>query len=299
MTATMKASPSSLARRIDGIAVAAGVRAAAAGIAARCKAASRAPGLAVILVGDSAASKVYVRNKIRACAEAGIHSVHRELPADTGQQTLLAEIDTLNRDPAIDGILVQLPLPKHIDARSVIEAIDPSKDVDGLHPMNAGLLATGAPAMVPCTPLGVMHLIAHTGVALRGAQAVIVGASNLVGKPQALLLLAAGATITICNSKTRELKAHTLRADILVVATGRPRMITGDMIMPGAVVIDVGINRMEDGKLCGDVDFASASVRAGWITPVPGGVGPMTIAMLLDNTVRAAARRLGVDATKA
>ena len=285
------------AKRIDGTAIAAACRASAARIAARCKAAGRAPGLAVILVGDSPASKVYVRNKVKACAEAGIHSVHRELPATTDQNTLLAAIAELNRDPAIDGILVQLPLPAHIDPRAVIEAIDPAKDVDGFHPINAGALATGAPAMVPCTPLGVMRLIEHTGVAVRGAEAVVVGASNIVGKPQALLLLAAGATVTICNSKTRDLKAQTLRADILVVATGRAKMITGDMVAPGAVVIDVGINRMDDGKLCGDVDFESASRHAGWITPVPGGVGPMTIAMLLDNTVRAAARRLGVDAS--
>ncbi|MGE0310654.1 MAG: bifunctional methylenetetrahydrofolate dehydrogenase/methenyltetrahydrofolate cyclohydrolase FolD [Lautropia sp.] len=287
--------PPAGARRIDGTAIAAACRAQAAAIAARCTAAGRAPGLAVILVGDSAPSRVYVRNKIKACAEAGIHSVHRELAGDTTLAALLAEIDALNRDPSIDGILVQLPLPAHLDSRAVIAAIDPSKDVDGLHPMNAGALASGTPAMVPCTPLGVMRLIEHTGIALRGAQAVIVGASNLVGKPQALLLLAAGATVTICNSKTRDLKAHTLRAEVLVVATGRPKMITGDMIAPGAVVIDVGINRMDDGTLCGDVDFASASARAGWITPVPGGVGPMTIAMLLDNTVRAAARRLGID----
>ncbi len=282
------------ARLIDGTAIAAQIRSAAADAAARCAAAGRRPGLAVILVGDSAASGVYVRNKIRACEQAGLHSVNDLLPADTSEATLIDRIAALNADPLIDGILVQLPLPPQIDSRKVIEAIDPAKDVDGLHLINAGALMTGAPRLVPCTPLGVMRLLEHTGTQLRGAEAVIVGASNLVGKPQLHLLLQAGATVTLCNSKTRDLAAHTRRADVLVVAVGRPGMVTGDMIRPGAVVIDVGINRTTDGKLCGDVDFASARAVAGWITPVPGGVGPMTIAMLLQNTVDSARRNLGL-----
>jgi methylenetetrahydrofolate dehydrogenase (NADP+)/methenyltetrahydrofolate cyclohydrolase len=282
------------AKLIDGTAIAAGFRAGAAEGAARCLAAGRRPGLAVLLVGDSAASRVYVRNKVKACEQAGFHSVSDELPADLTEQQLLARIAELNADPAVDGILVQLPLPAHIDSRKVIEALDPAKDVDGFHLVNAGALMTGAPRLVPCTPLGVMKLLEHTGVALRGAQAVVIGASNLVGKPLLHLLLQAGATVTICNSKTRDLAAHSRLADVLVVAVGRPGMVTGDMIKPGAVVIDVGINRLDNGKLAGDVDFASAREIAGWITPVPGGVGPMTIAMLLENTVQIAQKRLGV-----
>ncbi|MGE8604618.1 bifunctional methylenetetrahydrofolate dehydrogenase/methenyltetrahydrofolate cyclohydrolase FolD [Bordetella trematum] len=250
------------------------------------------PGLAVVLVGEDPASQVYVRNKVAACEKAGLHSVKEQYPADLSEADLLARIDALNRDPAIHGILVQLPLPGHLDAHKVIEAIAPEKDVDGFHISNAGLLMTGQPLFRPCTPYGVMKMLQAQGVALRGAEAVVVGASNIVGKPMAMLLLAAGATVTLCNSKTRDLAAHTRRADVLVVATGRPRMITGDMVKPGAVVIDVGINRGEDGKLCGDVDFASAAEVAGAITPVPGGVGPMTIAMLLVNTVEAAERAL-------
>ena len=281
------------ARLIDGTAIAASIRAKAAESAARCLAAGRRPGLAVVLVGDSAASRIYVRNKIRTCEQAGFHSVSDELPNDLPEKRLLARIAELNADPTIDGILVQLPLPAHIDSRRIVEAIDPAKDVDGLTLVNAGALMAGTPRLVPCTPLGVMKLLEHTGVPLRGAQAVIIGASNLVGKPQLHLLLQAGATVTICNSKTRDLAAHTQRADVLVVAVGRPGMINGNMIKPGAVVIDVGINRLESGKLSGDVDFASASQVAAWITPVPGGVGPMTIAMLLENTVEAARKRLG------
>jgi hypothetical protein len=235
-----------------------------------------------------------VRNKIRACEAAGFHSVSEHLPESTSEADLLALLDRLNHDPAVHGILVQLPLPAHIDTRRVIEAISPVKDVDGFHVANAGALMTGAPQLVPCTPLGVMRLLETTGVPLRGAEAVIVGASNLVGKPQLHLLLQAGATVTLCNSKTRDLAAQTRRADILVVAVGRPRMITADMIKPGAVVIDVGINRLPDGKLAGDVDFEGAQDVAGWITPVPGGVGPMTIAMLLQNTITAARRQLGL-----
>jgi len=279
---------------IDGTAIASRFRAEAAQAAARCLAAGRRPGLAVIQVGDSAASRVYVRNKVRACQEAGFHSVSDALPESHSEQLLLDRIAMLNDDQDVDGILVQLPLPPHIDSRRVIEAIDPEKDVDGFHLVNAGALMTGAPRLVPCTPLGVTRLLEHTGVALRGAQAVIVGASNLVGKPLFHLLLQAGATVTICNTKTVDVPAHTLRADVLVVAVGRPNMITGEMIKPGAVVVDVGINRLPDGTLCGDVEFKSASERAAWITPVPGGVGPMTIAMLLENTVRIAQKRLKI-----
>ncbi len=282
------------AQIIDGAAIAAQCRSRVAEGAAACLAAGRRPGLAVILVGDSAASQVYVRNKVRACEAAGFHSVNDTLPSSTSEADLLARIAALNGDPSIDGILVQLPLPAHIDSRKVIEAIDPAKDVDGFHLINAGALMTGAPRLVPCTPLGVMTLIEHTGLALRGARAVIVGASNLVGKPQLHLLLAAGATVTLCNSKTRDLATLTRSADLLVVAVGRPNMITGDMVKPGAVVIDVGINRQADGKLCGDVEFESARAVAGWITPVPGGVGPMTIAMLLQNTLDATRRTLGI-----
>lgn len=283
------------AKLIDGVAISAqvkeAVRQAAAEIQART---GKAPGLAVILVGDSAASQVYVRNKIRACEAAGFHSVSAHLPESTTEEELLARLDALNHDDSVHGILVQLPLPAHIDTRRVIEAISPRKDVDGFHVVNAGALMTGAPQLVPCTPLGVMTLLEHTGVPLRGAEAVIVGASNLVGKPQLHLLLQAGATVTLCNSKTRDLAAQTRRADVLVVAVGRPRMISGDMIKPGAVVIDVGINRLADGKLTGDVDFDTAREVAGWITPVPGGVGPMTIAMLLQNTITAARTQLGL-----
>jgi len=227
---------------------------------------------------------------VAACEKAGLYSVKEQYPATMSEAELLQRIATLNQDPAIHGILVQLPLPPHMDAHKVIEAIAPEKDVDGFHISNAGLLMTGQPLFRPCTPYGVMKMLEAENVPLRGAEAVIVGASNIVGKPMAMLLLAAGATVTLCNSKTRDLAAHTRRADILVVATGKPGIVTGDMIKPGAVVIDVGINRGADGKLCGDVDFASAAEVAGAITPVPGGVGPMTIAMLLVNTVEAAER---------
>ena len=246
------------------------------------------PGLAVILVGADPASAVYVRNKIRACEEVGITSFHETYDADLPEAELLTKIAELNANPTVHGILVQLPLPKHIDPQKVIEAIDPSKDVDGFHPANVGLLAIGRPRFIPCTPFGVMKMLEDEQVPLRGATACVVGASNIVGKPMTLLLQAAGATVTICNSKTRDLAFHTKHADVLVVATGRPKMITGEMIKPGAVVIDVGINRLDDGSLCGDVDFASASQVASAITPVPGGVGPMTIAMLLANCVGSA-----------
>ena len=250
------------------------------------------PGLAVLLVGADPASQVYVRNKVKACSEAGFHSVLEQLPAELTEAELLARIDALNNDPTIHGILVQLPLPAHLSSHTVIEAIAPEKDVDGFHVANAGMLMTGQPQFVPCTPYGVMKMLESEQVPLRGAEAVIVGASNIVGKPMAMLMLQAGATVTLCNSKTRDLAAQTRRADVLVVATGKPGIVNGSMIKPGAVVIDVGINRGADGKLCGDVDFASASEVAGAITPVPGGVGPMTIAMLLVNTLEAAERSL-------
>lgn len=279
------------AQLIDGTQIAAEVREQVRQRAERLRQRGTQPALAVVLVGADPASQIYVRNKIKACAQAGIESRHIELPADVSSEVLLATIAGLNEDPQIHGILVQLPLPPHLDSRQVIELIDPDKDVDGFHPSNAGALFTGEPRFVPCTPLGVMTLIARTGLALRGARAVVVGASNIVGKPQAMLLLQAGATVTICNSKTRDLAAHTARADVLVVAVGRAKMITGAMIQPGAVVIDVGMNRLPDGKLSGDVDFESAREQAGWITPAPGGVGPMTIATLLSNTLDAAERR--------
>lgn len=284
------------ARIIDGVALSQRIREEVAQRVAALAAQGTRPGLAVVLVGEDPASQVYVRNKVAACEKAGLHSVKEQYPADMTEAELLARIDTLNRDPAIHGILVQLPLPKHMDAHKVIEAIAAEKDVDGFHVSNAGLLMTGQPLFRPCTPYGVMKMLESEGVALRGAEAVIVGASNIVGKPMAMLLLQAGATITICNSKTRDLAAQTRRADVLVVATGKPGMIDGSMIKPGAIVIDVGINRGADGKLCGDVDFASASQVAGAITPVPGGVGPMTIAMLLVNTVEAAERAAGLTA---
>jgi len=248
------------------------------------------PGLAVIVVGDDPASQVYVRNKVKACEDVGFHSVLERYPAELDEAQLLARIATLNADPSIHGILVQLPLPKHIAADRVLEAIASEKDVDGFHVANAGALMVGAPLFKPCTPYGCMKMLESIEYPLRGARAVVIGASNIVGKPMAMLLLQAGATVTICNSKTKDLGAHTKEADILVVATGKPKMIMGNMIKPGAVVIDVGINRLPDGKLCGDVDFDTAKYVAGWITPVPGGVGPMTITMLLMNTLEAVER---------
>jgi methylenetetrahydrofolate dehydrogenase (NADP+)/methenyltetrahydrofolate cyclohydrolase len=277
-------------RVIDGVRLAATIREDVAARAAALAKKGIKPGLAVILVGQDPASQVYVRNKVAACEKAGLHSVLEQYPADMTQDALLSRIETLNVDPHIHGILVQLPLPKHIDSHRVIETIAAQKDVDGFHISNAGLLMTGTPLFRPCTPYGVMKMLESEQVVLRGAVAVIVGASNIVGKPMAMLLQAAGATVTICNSKTRDLAWHTRHADIVVVATGKPGMVTGDMIKPGAIVIDVGINRSADGKLCGDVDYASVKEVAGAITPVPGGVGPMTIAMLLVNTLEAAER---------
>ena len=250
------------------------------------------PGLAVIVVGDDPASQVYVRNKVKACEDVDFHSVLERYPAELEEAQLLARIATLNADPSIHGILVQFPLPKHISAERVLESIASDKDVDGFHIANAGALMVGAPLFKPCTPYGCMKMLESIDYPLRGARAVVIGASNIVGKPMAMLLLQAGATVTICNSKTKDLSAHTKEADVLVVATGKPKMITGNMVKPGSVVIDVGINRQSDGKLCGDVDFDTAKYVAGWITPVPGGVGPMTITMLLMNTLEAVERSM-------
>ena len=246
------------------------------------------PGLAVLLVGDNPASQVYVRNKVKACEQAGFHSVLEQLPADLSESELLARVDALNRDPLIHGILVQLPLPAHIDAHKVIEAIDPAKDVDGFHVASAGALMTGLPGFWPCTPHGCMKMLEHIGYSLRGKHAVVIGRSNIVGKPMALMLLQQNATVTLCHSATVDLKAHTLQADVIVAAVGKRHVLTADMVKPGAVVIDVGMNRDDEGKLCGDVDFAGVSQVASHITPVPGGVGPMTITMLLVNTLESA-----------
>ncbi len=276
------------AQLLDGVALSKKIRTEIAARGAIVTAKGVRPGLAVIVVGENPASQVYVRNKVKACEDVGFHSVLERYSADLGEEELLARIAILNADPAIHGILVQLPLPEHIAAERVLEAIAPEKDVDGFHVANAGALMVGQPAFKPCTPYGCMKILESIDYPIRGSRAVIVGASNIVGKPMAMLLLQAGATVTICNSKTRDLGHHTKDADILVVATGKPKMITGNMVKNGAVVIDVGINRMPDGKLCGDVDFDAVQYIAGWITPVPGGVGPMTITMLLMNTLEAA-----------
>ncbi len=248
----------------------------------------RRPGLAVVLVGENPASQVYVRNKRRSCEEVGFYSERHDLPVDTSEADLLALIDKLNADDAIDGILVQLPLPEQIDEESVIERILPTKDVDGFHPYNVGRLVLRMPILRPCTPKGIMTMLERTGQKLEGLDAVIIGQSNIVGRPMALELLAARCTITVCHSRTKDLEEKCRNADILVAAVGRSRFVTGDWIKPGAIVIDVGINRTDEGKLVGDVDFDSCSERASWITPVPGGVGPMTIATLLENTLQAA-----------
>ena len=278
------------ARILDGKALGARLR---AGLAARIVGLPFKPGLRVVRVGEDPASGVYVRNKDRAAAEAGFDSATIHLPETTTEADLLAEIARLNADPAVDGILVQLPLPAHIRAEAAIAAVDPAKDVDGFHPLNAGRLAAGEPGLVPCTPRGVMHLLAEAGVALRGARALVLGRSQIVGRPMAQLLLGADCTVTIAHSRTRDLPAECRRAEILVAAAGRAEMVRGDWIAPGAVVIDVGINRMPDGKLVGDVAYAEAVGHAGAITPVPGGVGPMTIACLLENTLEAALARRG------
>ncbi|MBU3724917.1 MAG: bifunctional methylenetetrahydrofolate dehydrogenase/methenyltetrahydrofolate cyclohydrolase FolD [Burkholderiaceae bacterium] len=280
---------------IDGLALAKTIRVQAAQRAAICASKGRPPGLTVVLVGSNPASQVYVRNKVKACEEAGIRSTLIERPESLTESELLEIIHGLNQDPAVDGILVQLPLPKHIDSHQVIEAIAADKDVDGFHISNAGALMTGRPLFQPCTPYGVMKMLESIDAPIWGANAVICGASNIVGKPMAMMLLAKGATVTLCNSKTRALEEHTRRADILVAAIGRPQMIKADMVKPGAIVIDVGINRLATGKLAGDVDFESVRRVAGAITPVPGGVGPMTIAMLLINTLESAERRLHIS----
>lgn len=275
------------AQIIDGKKLAAETRAEIAAQVEVQKAAGVTPGLAVIIVGENPASQVYVRNKHRACGEVGMYSEVIELPGDTTEDTLLAKIAELNEDNKIDGILVQLPLPKHIDEEKVIRAIRPDKDVDAFHPVNTGKIMIGNPDFLPCTPAGVMVMLKKTGIDITGKHCVVVGRSNIVGKPMAMLLLGANGTVTVCHSKTKDLAAVTREADILVVAIGRADFITGDMVKKGAVVIDVGMNRREDGKLTGDVDFASASEAASYITPVPGGVGPMTITMLLQNTLTA------------
>lgn len=251
----------------------------------------RRPGLAAILVGRDPASEIYVRNKRKACVEAGIHSLAHDLPQSASEQDLLRLIDDLNRDERVDGILVQLPLPEQIRQTSIIERIDPAKDADGFHPFNIGRLAQRIPLTRPCTPWGIVKLLEHAGIEARGKHAVVVGASNVVGRPMALELLLMGATTTVCHRHTSDLETHVGRADILVVAVGKPAMIPGEWIKEGAVVVDVGMNRLDTGKLVGDVDFESASERASWITPVPGGVGPMTVAMLMSNTLEACMRR--------
>ena len=278
------------ARVIDGKAVAAALQ---AELAVQVAGLPYQPGLAVVLVGDDPASAVYVRSKDRAAREAGIAAHTIRMPADTTEATLLAEIARLNADDSVDGILVQLPLPAGIRADAVIEAIDPAKDVDGFHPVNAGLLASGRAGLVPCTPKGVMRLLAQAGVALAGARALVLGRSAIVGRPMAALLLGADATVTMAHSRTRDLAAECRRADVLVAAVGRAEMVRADWVAPGAVVIDVGINRLADGRLVGDVAYEEVARVAGAITPVPGGVGPMTIACLLENTVLAAAGRRG------
>ncbi|MBT8129974.1 MAG: bifunctional methylenetetrahydrofolate dehydrogenase/methenyltetrahydrofolate cyclohydrolase FolD [Gammaproteobacteria bacterium] len=265
------------------------------GITDRIARGHRAPGLAVVLVGDDHASQVYVRKKREACEHAGIISSAYDLPAHTTEDQLLSLIDELNDNDALDGILVQLPLPEQINEATIIDAIHPDKDVDGFHPYNIGRLAQRNPLLRPCTPRGIIMLLDHLGEVYKGRHAVIVGASNIVGRPMSLELLLAGATTTVCHRFTRDLEQHVGRADILVVAVGKPGIVRGEWVKPGATVIDVGINRQQDGSLTGDVDFESASKRAAWITPVPGGVGPMTVAVLLRNTLEAASRHDSVD----
>jgi methylenetetrahydrofolate dehydrogenase (NADP+) / methenyltetrahydrofolate cyclohydrolase len=281
------------AKIIDGKALAQRIRGGIAERAGRLRAGGVQPGLAVVLVGDDPASQVYVRNKTKACAEAGLRTFDHHLPADTAEAALMDLVAQLNANPDVDGILVQLPLPSQIDSRKVLLAVDPAKDVDGFHPDNLGRLLLGEPRFVACTPFGVMKLLEEAGARLAGAQAVVLGRSNIVGKPMAVLLTAADATVTICHSRTRDLAAEVGRADIVVAAIGKPEMVRGAWIKEGAVVIDVGTNRLPSGKLVGDVEFAAAAERAAAITPVPGGVGPMTIAMLLTNTLLSAERRAG------
>ena len=284
---------------IDGTAVSKQLRSEISVRTAALKSRGTTPGLAVILVGDDPASHVYVRNKVQACNDTGVHSVLEKYDANMTEAALLARLAALNADPGIHGILVQLPLPKHIDAHKVIEAIAPGKDVDGFHVASAGALMTNTPGFWSCTPYGCIKLLESTGVDLKGKHAVVIGRSNNVGKPMALMLLQKNATVTICHSATADLKAHTLMADVIVAAVGRQNTVTADMVKPGAIVIDVGMNRNAAGKLCGDVDFADVKEVAGWITPVPGGVGPMTITMLLVNTLEAAERAVSVGTLSA
>lgn len=280
------------ARLIDGRAIASEVKQEVrAGVDRLCASGARPPGLAVIMVGDNPASQVYVRNKRAACEECGIHSLAIDLPQSTSEIELLARIDALNADRTIDGILVQLPLPEHIRQTEVVERIDPKKDVDGFHPYNIGRLAERNPLIRPCTPFGVIRMLDFIGVSVKGQHCVIVGASNIVGRPLSLELLLMGATTTVTHRFTQDLESHVRAADILIAAAGQPGLIKGDWIKSGAVVVDVGINRREDGSLCGDVEFEAAAERAAWITPVPGGVGPMTVAMLMQNTLEARLRR--------
>ncbi|ALV05823.1 bifunctional methylenetetrahydrofolate dehydrogenase/methenyltetrahydrofolate cyclohydrolase FolD [Roseateles depolymerans] len=278
------------AQLIDGNALSKKLRGEVAARAAALTAKGLKPGLAVVLVGDNPASQVYVRNKVKACEEAGLHSVLEKYDASLTEAELLARVEALNQDPSIHGILVQLPLPAHIDAHKVIEAIAPEKDVDGFHVASAGALMVGQEGFKPCTPYGCMKMLEFIGYDTRGKHAVVIGRSNIVGKPMAMLLLQANATVTVCHSATPDLAHFTRQADIVVAAVGKRNVLTADMVKPGAVVLDVGMNRTEDGKLCGDVDFAGVSQVAGWITPVPGGVGPMTITMLLVNTMESAER---------
>jgi methylenetetrahydrofolate dehydrogenase (NADP+)/methenyltetrahydrofolate cyclohydrolase len=278
------------AQLIDGNALSKKLRTEVAQRAAALHARGISPGLAVVLVGENPASQVYVRNKVKACQDNGLHSVLEQYPATLSEADLLARVDALNKDPAIHGILVQLPLPAHIDAQKVIESISPAKDVDGFHVASAGALMVGQPGFWPCTPYGCMKMLESIGYELKGKHAVVIGRSNIVGKPMALMLLQKSATVTICHSATKDLKAMTLQADVIVAAVGKRNVLTADMVKPGAVVIDVGMNRNDEGKLCGDVDFEGVKEVAGYITPVPGGVGPMTITMLLVNTLEAAER---------
>ena len=278
------------AQTIDGNALSRQLRADVQNRTAALRARGTTPGLAVVLVGDNPASQVYVRNKVKACEDAGLHSVLEKYDAALSEAQLLARVEALNNDRAIHGILVQLPLPAHIDAQKVIEAISPAKDVDGFHIASAGALMTGMPGFWPCTPYGCMKMLESIGFDLRGKHAVVIGRSNIVGKPMALMLLAKNASVTVCHSATPDLKAHTLLADVVVAAVGKRNVLTADMVKPGAVVLDVGMNRDADGKLCGDVDFDGLKEVASHLTPVPGGVGPMTITMLLVNTLEAAER---------
>ncbi len=280
------------AQLIDGNALSRQLRSQVSERVAALKARGVTPGLAVVLVGDNPASQVYVRNKVKACEDTGMHSVLETYSADLTEAGLLARVEALNNDPTIHGILVQLPLPAHIDAHKVIEAISPAKDVDGFHVASAGALMVGQPGFWPCTPYGCMKMLESIGYNLKGKHAVVIGRSNIVGKPMALMLLQQNATVTICHSATADLKAMTLQADVIVAAVGKRNVLTADMVKPGAVVIDVGMNRNDEGKLCGDVDFDGVKEVAGWITPVPGGVGPMTITMLMVNTLESAERGL-------